>query len=369
MRNRLVFSTLLGTFLLTSVASAQSKTAIAEDLYNKGKAALDLGQVSEACKKFGESQRLDPATGTLFALATCHEKEGKSASAWGEFLEVAELYKKAGKTERETAAREAATRLEKTLIRITLTMPDRPKGVEIKLDGNSLSDGILGSAVPVDPGDHTLIVSAPGKKPWEHAFKIDKATANTKLDIPALVDLPPEEKPAGPQIIVQRVGNEDDPGAARRTIGWLTLGGGVVLGGVALALELGVALPKAQSAIDAKDGKVPDKPFEGPIADAIKGNDAGLGSCDAAFAKAAAADVTSTNGKNVRETCDRYQSAKSLETINIVMGVVGGVAIVTGIVLVATSFGGKPEAKEKKANGVKLTPLFGPTSLGLAGTF
>ena len=367
MRNRLVFSTLLGTVLFASAASAQSKTAIAEDLYNKGKEALDLGRVSEACKKFGESQRVDPATGTLFALATCHEKEGKSASAWGEFLEVAELYKKAGKTERETAAREAASRLEKTLIRLTLTMPDRPKAVEIKLDGNSLSDGILGSALPVDPGEHTLIVSAPGKKPWEHAFKIDKATANTKLDIPALADLPPEEK-QGPQVIVQNVGSEDDPGAVRRTVGWLTLGGGVVLGGVAAALQFGVASPKAQSAIDEKNGTVTGVTFAGAIGNAIAANPSGLDSCDDEFASASDAQRDEQAAVPVRKTCDKYQSAKSLQTLNIVMGVVGGVAVVTGIVLVVTSFGGKSQPKEKKA-GLQLTPLFGPTSVGLAGTF
>lgn len=367
MRNRLVCSTLLATFLFASGASAQSKTAIAEDLYNKGKAALDAGQVSEACKKFAESQRLDPATGTLFALATCHEKEGKSASAWGEFLEVAELYKKAGKTERETAAREAAGRLEKSLIRLTLSMSDRPKGVELKLDGNSLSDGILGSAVPVDPGDHTLIVTAPGKKPWEHAFKIEKSAANTKLDIPALVDLPPEEKkaPGEPQIIVQRVGSEDDPGQARRTVGWLTIGGGVLLGGVALAVDLGVALPKAKEASDDKD-----KPeFNGPIAETIKAADNGLGSCDTVFAKATDLQKQAGGVAFVQSTCDKYKSARSLVTVSAILGIAGGVAVVTGVVLVLTSFG-KAEPKEKKAtNGVKLTPLFGPTNIGLAGTF
>lgn len=362
MRNTLVFSTLLATILLSAGASAQSKTAIAEELYNKGKAALDAGQISEACKKFGESQRLDPATGTLFALATCHEKEGKSASAWGEFIEVAELYKKAGKADREAAARDAASRLEKALIRITLTMPNRPKDVEIKLDGTSLSDGILGSAIPVDPGEHNLVVTAAGKKPYEQAFKIDKGTANTKVEIPALVDLPPEAKtpPPPPNTVVVQP-PQDDPGAARRTIGWLTLGGGVVIGGVGLALELGSVLPKAKEAKDEKDK------LAGPIGDYIKSASNGLGSCDDAMAKFPNL-VNSDNGKAATATCDKYKSAKSLETVNIVLGVVGGVAVVTGIVLIVTSFGSKPEPK-KAASTFTLTPLVGPTSAGLAGTF
>jgi RNA polymerase sigma factor (sigma-70 family) len=58
-----------------------------------------------ACPKFAESYRLDPAAGTLVGLALCNEGEGKSASAWAEFLLVAREAKKSGRRPRAARAR------------------------------------------------------------------------------------------------------------------------------------------------------------------------------------------------------------------------------------------------------------------------
>jgi tetratricopeptide (TPR) repeat protein len=47
------------------------------------------GKYEEACAAFAESLRLEPATGTLYNIALCSEKLGRTASAWSAYKAVA----------------------------------------------------------------------------------------------------------------------------------------------------------------------------------------------------------------------------------------------------------------------------------------
>src|SRR5262245_53123818 len=69
-------------------APTPAEVAVAEALFRQGKDLLAAGKTSEACPKLAESQRIDPAGGTLIALALCYEADGKTASAWVVFGEA-----------------------------------------------------------------------------------------------------------------------------------------------------------------------------------------------------------------------------------------------------------------------------------------
>jgi formylglycine-generating enzyme required for sulfatase activity len=79
---------LLSTPALAQVSQADALAA--ESLFREAKDLVTGGKTAEACPKFAESQRLDPQIGTLLYLATCHSQEGKSATAWAEFLQAAD---------------------------------------------------------------------------------------------------------------------------------------------------------------------------------------------------------------------------------------------------------------------------------------
>src|SRR5947207_15862051 len=88
----------LAALLTSSAATAEpgataepdSSAPSAEALFREGRDAVKMGEYEIACPKFEESQRLDPANGTLLNLALCEEGWGHLADARRHFRQVLE---------------------------------------------------------------------------------------------------------------------------------------------------------------------------------------------------------------------------------------------------------------------------------------
>jgi len=148
-------------------AGAQSKDdlARADAMFNAGKALVDAGQYADACAKFAESKRLVPGLGVTLYLADCYEHVGRSASAWTEFRSAEGLARERG-DRRADVARARAQAIEPKLSRLTIAVsPSIPRtALQILRDGAPVAQEELGLAVPVDPGEHVVVVSSPGRK-------------------------------------------------------------------------------------------------------------------------------------------------------------------------------------------------------------
>jgi hypothetical protein len=174
------------------LAQSETKAAVAEGLYRQARDLMAAGNYGEACPKFAESQRLDPATGTLLNLAACHEKQGKLATAWIEYSDALFAARRDGREDRVDFARQRADELEPKLSRLTLLLDAGADhaGLEIELDGAALGRAVVGAPMPIDPGQHTLRASAPGKKPWQQIIEIAPLADKKVLNIPPLEDAP-----------------------------------------------------------------------------------------------------------------------------------------------------------------------------------
>src|SRR5262249_2654152 len=82
--------------------------AVAEALFDKGRAALKRGDLDAACAAFEESERLEPAPGTMFNLGDCEEKRGHIAVAWQWFEEASQKLSATDKRRALVVARAAA---------------------------------------------------------------------------------------------------------------------------------------------------------------------------------------------------------------------------------------------------------------------
>ncbi len=168
-------------------APTASERAAATQLYDDAGKLMEQRQYATACTKYAESQRLDPQLGTLLHLADCYEKSGWTASAWVSFRDASELA--ATKQDRRASlASSRAAALEQKLVRVVLSVDvgNQAPGLEVQRNGQAVSSGIWGSAVPIDPGTHTYTATAPGFRTWTTSITISDKGGTVRVTVPKL---------------------------------------------------------------------------------------------------------------------------------------------------------------------------------------
>ena len=238
---------------LLAASSARAQTSAAAELaFREGRELMNAGRYQEACPKFEESQRLDPAPGTQLNLADCYEKMGRTASAWETFRAAEAAANEAGQRDFAGEARKRAEAIQPRLCKLAITTAGaagKPAGgLEVTLDGVRVTE-LVGSAAPVDPGEHTIQASAPSKRPWSRTVRVDKAGSTVTVEIPALVAVPGGAK--GPAPVEARVSR---PAAAGRRHRMTPLAWGFAIGaGAALAVGVGLDITAYRDLGDCRD--------------------------------------------------------------------------------------------------------------------
>jgi hypothetical protein len=222
-------------FTLTGGAFAESTAggkAAAEALFRTGVELTERGRVAEACAKFDASYQVDAALGTLFRLADCYDRIGRTASAWALFSEAKARAQAADQSTREAIAAERVRDLEARLSQLSLNLGANAfvPGVELRLNDVIVPQASWALALPVDPGEQRVRLSAPGRATWQGTVSIESGPGVRRLDVPEL------KRQAGkaPAGAVPRVSQKDSqPSGSPRWPGYSLAGAGLVGLGVA----------------------------------------------------------------------------------------------------------------------------------------
>jgi serine/threonine-protein kinase len=211
----------VGTSLpaLAQAEAGAAQKAAAESLFDDALNAMKSGHFSEACPKLEESERIDPAVGTLLYLAECYEKSGRSASAWATFREAASAAQAQGETERTRVAAARADRLQPSLSKLTLKVAPETlqlPTLRVTRDNLPLAKALFGVAIPVDPGKYRIVASADGYQSYEADIDVLANGDSKSLEIPALVMS--TTPPAGAVPVVANAASVGAPNAALPTI-------------------------------------------------------------------------------------------------------------------------------------------------------
>lgn len=185
----------LSSFAFAANARADGPNA-AEVLFREGKTLLDNGQLEQACRVLEESNRLEPAGGTLLNLASCYERLGRYASAEKTLSEARKLAEAAGREDAKSfiEQRLSAVAPNVSVVRVSLGERDWSK---TSLEVDSVPVPLRGTSAELrlDPGAHELRVDTQGLPVWRHKVSLQGAGAVVEVEVDGAQPTPPPPLP------------------------------------------------------------------------------------------------------------------------------------------------------------------------------
>jgi hypothetical protein len=157
----------LATALLASAPASGEPTAgeiaVARQLFAEATAFEHAQRWREAEAKLREAIAIKETPGLRFHLALCQEKQGMLVEALVDYDRAGELIRKGTRApDVASLLGPARAALEQRVARLAISVSGAEAPV-VELDGTRLAPTVVGRAMPVNPGAHTIVVSAPGR--------------------------------------------------------------------------------------------------------------------------------------------------------------------------------------------------------------
>jgi hypothetical protein len=173
------------------LAAARKKFDLALDLEKKGewKAALAILRDVAAVKATSQVR---------FHIALCLERSGKLVEARAEYLRAKEEAETKEGAEGATMQKKSVERiadLEARIPKLEFVLPEDVVSAKLTVDGGAPIAILTNPVVPLDPGDHQLVVTSTGRKTWKQKVSVKEKDPTQKIT----VQLPEGEDGAAPE--------------------------------------------------------------------------------------------------------------------------------------------------------------------------
>jgi tetratricopeptide (TPR) repeat protein len=237
---------------------------IAETLFHAGIRLKEEQKYAEAAQALEASYKQKETWNTLWHMADCYEKLGRTASAWTKFRDAVSKARGAGKKFKEESAQRRVFQLEPELSWLKIAADSSIEGLRITLNGKALLRETWGVKMPVDPGPQIIEATAPGKKKWSRQVQATPKEI-IALDVEPLVDAVSSREAVAPvRPTALRMAGSATPesaAAAPRALNALQIAGvaGLVSSAALLAVAAGFfvhesSMEEKSDAAEARDG-------------------------------------------------------------------------------------------------------------------
>ncbi|HEY8091003.1 MAG TPA: hypothetical protein VIF09_24240 [Polyangiaceae bacterium] len=251
MRRSLSLSAVVVVTSLAPCGVAHAGSAEAETAFREGRKAMQVGDYPTACARFADSERLEPAPGTLLNLAECETHIGKLVSAHEHFGVAASGFPRGDV--RRTVALSREAEIDKRVPRLILRLaPSAPLDAIVHEGESVLESTALGTPKLVDPGRVIVVVTAAGRVDRTYTLTLKEGDqVEQALDAgepaPAGAATPPSVVSPPPTLTaLPPVEQAQSGGQFRRTLGFAV--GGVGVAGLAVGALTGIlALDRAST--------------------------------------------------------------------------------------------------------------------------
>jgi hypothetical protein len=237
----IVATVLIAGAITAARPAAADPEAEAVALFDQGIRDMKAGHLDKACSELQASLQLVKDSGTKGALARCHGRAGRIASAWLLWRELADT---APTAELRADAAVQASKLERRLPKYTIKLAGSTPGLVVQVNGRDVAVDVPVD-VPIDPGP--VAVAAVGRdgerattRSWSHEYTAVEGQT-LAIEVPALepvpvVRPPKDTRPARP--VPSTIDPELVASYRRRHVAALVLGG-VALGAAGAGGVLG----------------------------------------------------------------------------------------------------------------------------------